>query len=793
MLAAWAAALIFSVSGAVAATPLTDYTTNLTRVESPNPQANGQWSQRMRTVPDLNGDATNEILVADYRESFGGFAVAGRVYMQDGATRRFLYFIDSPQIQANSQFGFVPAVIGDVSGDGKADFVAGADAQDTLADGTPCTPPPTGPLGTCNQDQGKAWVFSGANGRTLYELNTPSPQGFARFGIWTGRAGDINNDGVQDVIVGASTGDVPAGCGNGPDGRRLAAASVPVGCRADEGEAFIFSGRASDHAGGAPGLLRTLNLPATDRAPAPCGGVGATVGCGNFGLPVQGVGDLTGDGVIDHQIGATNWSFDTATNGPCADPTAPTCSRGQGAVYLFSGATGALIRRTDDPVPAAGAQWGLQDGEPLAPGDVNEDGTPDYSSSAALQSGPTGLPGGGRSWVFSGATGAVLYEVKDPTPTVGGAFGFSLARTDYNKDGTPDLYVGQNPHHPAAGATGKEEAGGTFVFNGKDGTLLKSLELPPSDAQTGEPNNLGSNLGWSIVAPGDLNGDGEPDYVAGAPFEDVDPDGVLPFNCQASTPGCVINVGRQYLFLSNVPPAPGSQAPVPQQPQPQPAATFAGCSALTENVIRGTAAGDTITGTTAGDRIFAGTGNDVVDGVAGNDCIDFGTGDDRGQGGLGEDLLLAGTGNDRVSGSSGNDDVRGNAGNDRLDGGRDDDRVFGDAGNDTLLGGFGNDRLHGVGGRDAISGSSGRDRINGGPGSDRISGGSSADQIAGDAGNDRIDGNSGTDRISGNSGNDRITSRDNSRDRVNCGSGRDSVLADRKDIVSRNCEQVRRG
>ncbi len=39
---------------------------------------------------------------------------------------------------------------------------------------------------------------------------------------------------------------------------------------------------------------------------------------------------------------------------------------------------------------------------------------------------------------------------------------------------------------------------------------------------------------------------------------------------------------------------------------------------------------------------------------------------------------------------------------------------------------------------------------------------------------------------------DRITSVDSSRDRVNCGSGRDTVLADRHDIVSVKCERVRR-
>lgn len=43
---------------------------------------------------------------------------------------------------------------------------------------------------------------------------------------------------------------------------------------------------------------------------------------------------------------------------------------------------------------------------------------------------------------------------------------------------------------------------------------MKSLELPASDAQPGATGgNDGSNLGWGMAAPGDLNGDGEPDMI----------------------------------------------------------------------------------------------------------------------------------------------------------------------------------------------------------------------------------------------------------------------------------------
>jgi Ca2+-binding RTX toxin-like protein len=254
-------------------------------------------------------------------------------------------------------------------------------------------------------------------------------------------------------------------------------------------------------------------------------------------------------------------------------------------------------------------------------------------------------------------------------------------------------------------------------------------------------------------------------------------------------------------------PAPGP-GPGPGGPGGGGLPAFGGCPILTANVIRGTAASNTITGTPAADRIFAGTGDDVVDALAGSDCVDLGTGDDRGQGGFGDDLIVGGLGADRISGSSGNDRLRGNGANDRIDAGRGNDRAFGDAGNDVIRGSFGNDRLHGVSGNDRIGGSRGRDRINGGSGRDLIAAGSSNDRVSGDRGNDRINGNSGNDVLKGNSGKDRIVGgtgrdvvsggsgsdridvRDGKRDRVNCGRGRDTVIADPKDRVSDNCERV---
>jgi hypothetical protein len=140
----------------------------------------------------------------------------------------------------------------------------------------------------------------------------------------------------------------------------------------------------------------------------------------------------------------------------------------------------------------------------LAPGDVNHDGFADiYGGRYSERVGDTG-----RAFVFNGKTGALLYALDDPTPEVGGAFGWSMARTDYNRDGTPDLYVGQSIQETLAGS----HWGGTYVFDGRDGSLLRAFELPASDVQPPSVPpaalNLGPGLGWSIAAPGDLNSDG---------------------------------------------------------------------------------------------------------------------------------------------------------------------------------------------------------------------------------------------------------------------------------------------
>ena len=81
--------------------------------------------------------------------------------------------------------------------------------------------------------------------------------------------------------------------------------------------------------------------------------------------------------------------------------------------------------------------------------------------------------------------------------------------------------------------------------------------------------------------------------------------------------------------------------------------------------------------------------------------------------------------------------------------------------------------------------------LRGGPRGDRLQGSHRADLVCGLGGNDDHRPR-GSDRLFGEDGNDRFYARDGEFDVVGCGAGRDSVVADRGDLVGRDCERVSR-
>jgi VCBS repeat-containing protein len=99
----------------------------------------------------------------------------------------------------------------------------------------------------------------------------------------------------------------------------------------------------------------------------------------------------------------------------------------------------------------------------------------------------------------------------------------------------------------------------------------------------------------------------------------------------------------------------------------------------------------------------------------------------------------------------------------------------------TLLGTSKNDSLTGTDKADLIVGARGNDTISGLGGGDCLWGG---------RGGDSIDGGAGADTVLGRNGNDRIDTSSPEKDVVNCGSGRDRVIASANDDL-RACEKAR--
>ena len=90
-----------------------------------------------------------------------------------------------------------------------------------------------------------------------------------------------------------------------------------------------------------------------------------------------------------------------------------------------------------------------------------------------------------------------------------------------------------------------------------------------------------------------------------------------------------------------------------------------------------------------------------------------------------------------------------------------------------------------------LKGTRKKDRLRGSEGGDQLRGKRGNDRLVGRDGDDCLNGNKGKDRVRGNDGDDRIRSRDGTRDRVNCGKGTDTVVADRKDLL-KGCEKKKR-
>jgi Ca2+-binding RTX toxin-like protein len=239
--------------------------------------------------------------------------------------------------------------------------------------------------------------------------------------------------------------------------------------------------------------------------------------------------------------------------------------------------------------------------------------------------------------------------------------------------------------------------------------------------------------------------------------------------------------------------------------------------------LTGGARDDTLSGGEGNDVLDGGPGSDAMAGLDGADSLEGGQSDEGADvlaGGVGPDTLSAGPGVDALSGGDGGDTLRGGGGTDRLDGNAGDDDIQGEADADVLVGGAGADVLDGGQGVDRVDYSDvagsvtvtldgvrndgerredwvrRAENVRGGAGADSLFGDAGVNAIAGGPGHDIVDAAKGADRVSAGPGHDAVLARDDARDAIACGTGKDVAVADELDALGRGaelCERADRG
>ncbi len=206
----------------------------------------------------------------------------------------------------------------------------------------------------------------------------------------------------------------------------------------------------------------------------------------DFGQAVAGGGDVNGDGRPDLIVGVPGFAVST-TAGLLADA---------GRVYVFSGATGDVLYRVD------GTQTGGRLGAAVAiAGDADGDGFADFAIGVPRDD-TMGLDAG-KVDLYSGQTGTALGTFYGGA--AGELYGSALAYAgNVNPLGSPP------PADPfddlVIGAPGANFGAGRAEVRNILGWTLQQVAGTSSD-----------ELGFAVAGTGDLDGDGLPDYVVGAP------------------------------------------------------------------------------------------------------------------------------------------------------------------------------------------------------------------------------------------------------------------------------------
>ena len=493
---------------------------------------------------DVNGDGYSDVIVGSVGVS--GNTGAAYIFLGSASGLSASPATTLNGIAALDSFGISVSSAGDINGDGFSDVIVGAKGV--------------------SSHTGAAYIYlgsaSGLSATPSAILNGISAND--NFGTSVANAGDLNNDGFSDVIVGAygvstntgaayiylgSASGIASGASasstlNGASiGDRFGITVASAGDIDGDGHSDIIVG-APFHslATGAAYIYLGSNLT------SPSATLNGVSPLGGFGVSVSSAGDINGDGYSDVIVGAAAVSSNTGAayiyvgsitgiaNAAAPSTTLSGTSTNQffgisvasagdmngdafsdivigafgvstntGAAYIYEGTLTGISNSATPALTINGANAGDNFGASVASsGDINGDGYSDV-----LVGAPNSSTATGNGYVYQGRT-----DISTTTNTLSmvgqsgsDRYGISVSSGgDINADGYSDVLVG------AIGYSGGILNGAVYVYLGS----ASGLNTTPSAIFSPDGNQ--DEVGWDVAAAGDIDGDGYGDILIGAKF-----------------------------------------------------------------------------------------------------------------------------------------------------------------------------------------------------------------------------------------------------------------------------------
>jgi hypothetical protein len=465
------------------------------------------FDQSGRTVSnagDINGDGIDDLIIGAFSAS-NTSSGSGSSYVVFGRRSGFSSTVQLASLDGSNGFridgstpeegtGFSVSSAGDINGDGIDDLIIGApraNNNDLFS-------------GSSYVVFGRRGGFSATlpladlNGGNGFRIDGLSPE--EEFGSAVSSAGDINGDGIDDLIIGAPSAD--------PNG-------------SSSGSSYVVFGRQSGFS--ATLLLTELN----GRNGFRIDGAAAT---DSSGQSVSNAGDVNGDGIDDLIIGAPRAAFSGFSSGSSY------VVFGQrdefSATLQLADLNGTNGFRMDGLAPFDDLGTSVRNA-----GDINGDGIDDLiigafsAQSSNVRSGSSYVVFGRRDGLnailplaeLNGINGFRLDGVADFDRS-----GFAVSGAgDLNGDGLDDLLIGAPLGDTIRTDRTEANAGSTYVVFGSRSGFSPTLALSSLNGTNGlrlDGVAAFDESGVSLSRAGDVNGDRIDDLIIGAP--NADPNGI---------------------------------------------------------------------------------------------------------------------------------------------------------------------------------------------------------------------------------------------------------------------------